>query len=80
MFRKRTTKRADELTTEEFIEGGKSSSKDRKIQPQALAVLGIGAYRAALAAESKDRLQDEKIAALTFGFCLIQGAKTRITS
>lgn len=63
-FVKRTTSRADELTSEEYIEGGKILVKKiEKYKPRTLAVLGIGAYRAAF---QKPRatlgLQDEKIA------------------
>jgi double-stranded uracil-DNA glycosylase len=47
-FVKRTTARADELTREEYVEGGKALVKKiRKYQPQTVAVLGIGAYRVA---------------------------------
>lgn len=47
-FCKRTTARADELTTEEIIQGGKNLIKKvEKFKPQILAVLGIGAYRTA---------------------------------
>ena len=47
-FCKRTTARADELTTEEYIAGGKLLVKKiQKYKPQFLAVLGIGAYRTA---------------------------------
>jgi double-stranded uracil-DNA glycosylase len=42
-FCKRTTARADELTVEEYIEGGKALvRKIKKYKPQFLAVLGIG--------------------------------------
>ncbi|MEO7539811.1 MAG: G/U mismatch-specific DNA glycosylase [Pyrinomonadaceae bacterium] len=45
-FVDRTTARADELTKEEFEEGGKElAGKIQKYKPQILAVLGIGAYR-----------------------------------
>ena len=62
-FVKRTTARADELTTEEFIEGGKLLLKKiEKYKPQNLAVLGIGAYRTAFnKPKAKPGLQDEKI-------------------
>lgn len=62
-FVKRATARADELTTEEFIEGGKILVKKiEKYKPQNLAVLGIGAYRAAFnKPKAKLGLQDEKI-------------------
>ncbi len=47
-FCKRTTARADELTAEEVITGGKLLVKKiEKYKPQTLAVLGIGAYRTA---------------------------------
>ena len=43
----RTTATADELTFEEFREGGKKlTTKVRKYKPQFLALLGLGAYRA----------------------------------
>lgn len=44
----RTTARADELTAEEFAEGGRLLVKKiDKFKPQILAVLGLGAYRTA---------------------------------
>ena len=44
----RTTARADELATEELIEGGRRlKTKVRRYRPKVLAVLGISAYRAA---------------------------------
>ena len=44
----RATAAADELSPEEFVEGGKKlRSKLRKYKPAVLAVLGVGAYRAA---------------------------------
>ena len=47
-FCKRTTARADELSAEEFVIGGKLLVKKiEKYKPQFLAVLGIGAYRTA---------------------------------
>ena len=47
-FCKRTTARADELTREEYVEGGKLLVKKiNRFKPQDLAVLGIGAYRTA---------------------------------
>jgi TDG/mug DNA glycosylase family protein len=60
---KRTTARADELTTAEYVEGGRLLVKKiEKYKPRNLAVLGIGAYRTAF---SKPRaalgLQAEKI-------------------
>jgi double-stranded uracil-DNA glycosylase len=46
----RTTARADELSQEELIEGGrKLKAKVRRYRPKVLAVLGISAYRAAFA-------------------------------
>ncbi|HEX9963204.1 MAG TPA: G/U mismatch-specific DNA glycosylase [Pyrinomonadaceae bacterium] len=63
-FVKRTTARADELTNEEYVEGGKALVKKiEKYKPRNLAVLGIGAYRAAFKQpKAKLGLQDEKIA------------------
>lgn len=50
-FCRRTTARADELTNEEVIEGGRLLVKKlEKYQPKTLAVLGIGAYRTAFQA------------------------------
>jgi double-stranded uracil-DNA glycosylase len=47
-FVKRTTARADELTAEEFVEGGRLLVKKiEKYEPQTVAILGIGAYRTA---------------------------------
>lgn len=47
-FCKRTTARADELTVEEYVEGGKVLVKKIvKYKPRFLAVLGIGAFRTA---------------------------------
>lgn len=44
----RTTARADELTDEEIVAGGKSlRRKVKKYAPRYLAVLGLGAYRTA---------------------------------
>lgn len=62
-FVKRTTARADELTKEEFIAGGKSLVKKiEKYRPQTVAVLGIGAYRTAFQKpKAKLGLQKEKI-------------------
>jgi len=63
-FCRRTTARADELTTEEFIEGGRMLVKKlEKFRPRTLAVLGITAFRAAFR-EPKARLglQTEKLA------------------
>ena len=62
-FCKRTTARADELTTAEYVEGGKALvRKIEKYKPQMLAVLGIGAYRTAFQnPKAKLGLQDNKI-------------------
>ena len=62
-FCKRTTARADELTTEEFVEGGKALVKKiEKYKPRFLAVLGIGAYRTAFnQPKAKLGLQPAKI-------------------
>jgi len=62
-FCKRTTARADELTTEEFVEGGKLLVKKIECyKPRFLAVLGIGAYRTAFnQPKAKLGLQEEKI-------------------
>ncbi|HEX8889579.1 MAG TPA: G/U mismatch-specific DNA glycosylase [Pyrinomonadaceae bacterium] len=44
----RTTARADELSPEELVEGGRRlKMKVRRYRPQVLAVLGISAYRSA---------------------------------
>jgi TDG/mug DNA glycosylase family protein len=44
----RATAAADELSAEEFVEGGKKlRAKLRKYRPAVLAVLGVGAYRTA---------------------------------
>ena len=66
-FVKRTTARADELTTEEFVEGGKLLVKKiEKYKPQTLAILGIGAYRTAFnKPKAKPGLQIEKIGGAT---------------
>ncbi len=62
-FCKRTTARADELSNEEIVEGGKILiKKTRKYKPQNLAVLGIGAYRIAFQnRKAQLGLQKEKI-------------------
>jgi TDG/mug DNA glycosylase family protein len=62
-FVKRTTARADELTNEEFVEGGRLLVKKiEKYHPQNLAVLGIGAYRTAFNnPKARLGLQAEKI-------------------
>ncbi len=58
----RTTARADELSKEEFIEGGKVLlEKLDHFKPKMLAVLGLGAYRMAFdRPKAKVGLQDEK--------------------
>lgn len=63
-FVKRTTARADELSAEEFIAGGRLLVKKlERYKPQNLAVLGITAFRAAFRQpKAKLGLQDEKIA------------------
>lgn len=63
-FCKRTTARADELTTEEYIAGGRALVKKlEKYKPRTLAVLGITAFRAAFQQpKAKLGLQDAKIA------------------
>ena len=49
-FVSRTTARADELTKEEFINGGRLlEAKLEMYKPKMLAVLGLGAYRMAFA-------------------------------
>jgi len=62
-FCKRTTARADELTAEEFVEGGKLLVKKiKRYNPQFLGVLGIGAYRTAFnQSKAKLGLQPETI-------------------
>jgi TDG/mug DNA glycosylase family protein len=62
-FCKRTTARADELSNEEMIEGGKVLVKKvLEFNPQFLAVLGIGAFRTAFnQPKAKLGLQNEKI-------------------
>jgi TDG/mug DNA glycosylase family protein len=62
-FCKRTTARADELTTEEIVEGGRTLEKKiQKYRPKALAVLGLGAYRTAFnEPKAKLGLQKRKI-------------------
>ncbi len=62
-FCKRTTARADELSNEEMIEGGKGLVKKvLEFKPQFLAVLGIGAYRTAFnQPKAQLGLQNEKI-------------------
>jgi TDG/mug DNA glycosylase family protein len=59
----RTTATADELSSEEFREGGrKLAAKVRRYKPRFLAVLGLGAYRAGFG-QSKATVgqQDERI-------------------
>ena len=60
---KRTSARADELSNEEIIHGGKNLTKKiKKFTPQFLAVLGIGTYRTAFQQpKAKLGLQDETI-------------------
>ncbi len=62
-FCKRTTARADELSNEEMIEGGRILVKKvLEFKPQFLAVLGIGAFRTAFnQPKAQLGLQDEKI-------------------
>lgn len=62
-FCKRTTARADELTAEEIVDGGRQLGKTiMKYRPKALAVLGLGAYRTAFNdPKAKLGLQPEKI-------------------
>ena len=66
-FCKRTTARADELSNEEFVEGGKDLVKKiERFKPKTLAVLGIGAYRTAFQKpKAALGLQDEKIGGAT---------------
>jgi double-stranded uracil-DNA glycosylase len=63
-FCKRTTARADELSVEEYVEGGKQLVKKlRKYQPRTLAVLGIGAFKTAFnQPRAKMGLQEEALA------------------
>jgi TDG/mug DNA glycosylase family protein len=62
-FVKRTTATAAELTNEEYVEGGRVLVKKiEKFQPRFLAVLGIGAYRAAFSQpKAALGLQNERI-------------------
>ena len=64
-FCKRTTARADELTREEYVAGGKLLVKKiERFKPQFLAVLGIGAFRTAFdRREAKLGLQTQTIGA-----------------
>lgn len=61
----RATTAADELTQEELVAGGKAlARKVRRYGPRCLAVVGIGAYRTALARpKAKMGLQEETIGA-----------------
>ncbi len=63
-FCKRTTARADELTADELIEGGRLLIKKlEKYQPKTLSVLGITAFRAAFEQpKAQLGLQPDKIA------------------
>lgn len=60
----RATATADHLTKKEMIEGGKRlATKVRRYQPQFLAVLGLGAYRAAFdSPRASVGRQEQKIA------------------
>lgn len=62
-FCRRTTARADELTAEELVAGGRLLEKKiEKYRPANLAVLGIGAYRTAFQKpKAALGLQQEKI-------------------
>lgn len=62
-FCERTTARADELTANEYIQGGKDLVKKiEKYRPKALAVLGLGAYRTAFnEPKAKLGLQERRI-------------------
>lgn len=62
-FCRRTTARADELSSEEIVQGGKLLVKKiEKFKPQNLAVLGIGAFRTAFQnPKAQLGLQTEKI-------------------
>jgi len=59
----RATATADELSAEEFVEGGRLlARKVRRYKPTFLAVLGVGAYRAAFARpKARPGRQDERI-------------------
>jgi len=63
-FVSRTTARADELSKNEFVVGGKLLEKKLALyKPKMLAVLGLGAYRMAFEKpKAKVGLQDETIA------------------
>lgn len=62
-FCKRTTARADELTAEEYVAGGKLLVKKiERFKPKFLGVLGIGAFRTAFKQpKAQLGLQQEKI-------------------
>jgi TDG/mug DNA glycosylase family protein len=57
------TAAADELTTADYLDGGKRlEAKVKKYKPRVLAVLGVGAYRAAFGRKTaKVGRQDERI-------------------
>lgn len=59
----RATATADELTTEDLIEGGRElTRKVKRYKPRVLAVVGIGAYRTAFARpKAKLGLQEDTI-------------------
>lgn len=63
-FVERTTARADELSREEYEEGGRILvGKLNKYKPRVLAVLGIGAYRTAFGKKTATvGLQEELVA------------------
>ncbi|HLL72878.1 MAG TPA: G/U mismatch-specific DNA glycosylase [Pyrinomonadaceae bacterium] len=60
---RRATATADELSAEEYVEGGRRlATKVRRFSPLFLAVLGVGAYRTAFARpKAKLGLQPESI-------------------
>ena len=60
---KRATATADELSAEEYVEGGRRlAAKVRRYRPMFLAVLGVGAYRTAFGQpKAKLGLQPESI-------------------
>jgi TDG/mug DNA glycosylase family protein len=66
-FCRRTTARADELSTQEYIEGGRILVKKiEKYTPKILAVLGITAFRLAFRKpKAKPGLQTGKIGGAT---------------
>jgi TDG/mug DNA glycosylase family protein len=59
----RTTARADQLTTEELVAGGRTlNRKVRRYQPRILAFVGLGAYRTAFSRkEAREGLQAETV-------------------